>query len=261
MNIPLTLYDYLALFVPGILILVGLAPQFQVGSSDLQSVGSLEVVVLAVIAFVLGHFNQWLTKAILVALGQFMPAFYNAGAYLLRNPYPNPPPKEPPNVWKRLTGAFKTLFPFYWSMQRFSKERATRILGSLERYYGYPIRPEEAVGRVLSALDNGDRKQILTRREQFQAQADFLRGTATSLVILAVCVWKWGLPDFFALKGSTGTPRMYVVLLLVVMAGSFVKRHLQYEFNMASMLFSAFENAYRSQDSVKGDGPKTTSGD
>lgn len=241
MNIPFSLYDYLALFIPAILIMLGLAPVVTLGGSDIRSAGALEYVALAAVAFVLGHANQWLTKALLVALAQFFPSFNNVGAFLLRHPYRNPPPKEPLSVWRRLGGAFKSLFPFWWSMQRFSKERSARIQSLLDKHFGYAVRPEEAMGKVLSALEAAGHKDALVKRERLHAQADFLRGTATALIILGFLVWRWGLPIFLVPKGLYGVPRLYLALSLWAISGTFVKRHRQYEFNMASMLFTAFE--------------------
>jgi hypothetical protein len=246
MNIPFSLYDYLALFVPGILIMLGLTPALTITSADVRAAGALEFVILAAVALVIGHFNQWLTKALLVAIGQFCPSFGNVGAFLLRHPYPNPPPKNPPSLGKRLGGAVKSLFPFWWTMQRLSKERAARIQALLDKHYGYVVRPEEAIGKILSALEAAGQKDVIAKREQLHAQADFLRGTAVALIIMGFCVWRWGLPQVISPQRIFGATRLYLAITLWVMSGTFVKRHRQYEFNMANLLFGAFEGLVRS---------------
>lgn len=245
MNIPLSLYDYLALLVPGTLVLVGFAPALDIDASHLRSAGVLEMIVIAVSAFVVGHFNQWLTKATLVSAAQFFPAFDSAAAFLLRRPYPSSASSSPQTFFRRVFKMIQVLFPFYWGMQRISEERAARIAKLLEQYYGYSIRPEEVTGKILSALDNSNRSEVRAKRDLFQAQADFLRGTATALLILSATVMNWGLADFLAPNGLPGPSRIYVAGFLVVVAGAFVKRYLHYEFNSASLLFSSFEGLSR----------------
>lgn len=238
MNIPFALYDYIAVFIPGILILLGVSAA-GVLSIKSATTSIVEFVTYITVAFVVGHINQWIGKQVLVAIGQFFPVLTNVPKYLLTFPYPTSAPSQAPSFWRKLRNALLALSP-HPSVLRYGKSKADLIKTRIIAYSGRnDVTEGEMHGVCLGVLQTVNSGAV-AKREQLTAQADFHRGSFSALMIVALSVWRWGLPPVITEVQVYGPIRLWIALGVAFAALVMLKRYLTRERDAADIVFSTF---------------------
>lgn len=248
LNVPFALYDYIAVFIPGILIILGVSASgvFPIKATGNSSI--VEIVVYLCVAFGAGHLNQWIAKQSLAALGEFWPVLGYMPKYLLDTPYKGCTTNQP-GIPRRALNAALALSPhpsvLLLSEQnvKLIKERATAASGRSCLTTG------EIHGVCLSVLQ-ASKSPALTKRDLLIAQADFHRGSYSALLVVALTVWKWGLPPTVSTMQVYGQDRLWVVLALVFFSFAMLKRYLARSRDAASLVFSAFLAVSKNEDKV-----------
>lgn len=239
MNIPFALYDYIAVFIPGILIMLGVSAAGVLSIKPATSSGVVELVVYITLAFVVGHINQWVGKQVLVALGQFFPILGNMAKYLLTYPYPSSSESEDPGFWRRLWNAIRALSP-HPSVLRYGKSKAALIKARVVTYSNRSdVTAGEMHGICLGALQAANSSAV-AKREQLTAQADFHRGSFSALMIVALTVWRWGLPPAITDVQVYGPIRLWLALGVAFASLVMLKRYVSRERDAADIVFSTF---------------------
>ena len=238
MNIPFALYDYIAVFIPGVLILLGISAAGVLSVTPATN-SVVEFVTYITLVFVVGHINQWLGKQVLVALGQFFPVLGNIPKYLLTFPYPTLAPSEAPSFWRKLRNAFLALSP-HPSVLRYGKSKVNLIRTRIIAYSGRnDVTEGEMHGICLGVLQSANSGAV-AKREQLTAQADFHRGSYSALVIVALTVWRWGLPPVITDVQVYGPIRLWIAFGVAFASLVMLKRYLTRERDAADIVFSTF---------------------
>ena len=271
MNLPLTLYEYIAIFLPGTVALYALAgvPFLHINlATDKPS----ELILLGVFAFLLGHVMQAMGRALLKWLRWRLPWLRNPKAELIRRSSPVPHPV----TWVRIR------LSAFWN-----RTRIARWIWNLEvcglrpiqiiylwlvdwplRFLTFvvipwpdePMFPQERIDEIkrlvkesLSGIPDekiSDRmiftecflavKDDLDQYHQFSTQADLFRGLIPALVLLEVVSVKYGPP---LLKSSAEAGPHYAQWALWAIAYLILlclERHQHFEYNAARVVYNSF---------------------
>lgn len=271
MSLPLTLYEYVALLVPGVVglyVLTGI-PVLTAISFSTDKTG--EIIALGILAFLWGHVAQAMGRALFMWLRWRLPWLRNPKVELLRRTGPIPDPV----TWLRTRWfllyclTHGRIAQWFWNLD-VDGDKPVQVLYEwvvdwpfrfvsfvLLRWPQEPMFPEWKIKEIKNlvqprlsgkTIKEGQEglvfseclsavKDDLKQYDLFSAQADLFRGLVFTLLVLETVSVIYGPP---LLQGASVHQQRWYMGIVGYLILVFIERHQHFEYNAARVVYNTF---------------------